>query len=317
MANEETKAPADAVAEDFEARTNGVMNEDLQRAIDAGNAWQHDGKTYAKYIVNGTAGVGATMTHPVEKTRPIAILGADFLWEGDEVFIDHLNLAIRDERNVRDDESQRKRKNITAQNAGLFHETVQRGWLVKIDEDGTKSERIDKTREQMLNYAPEIQSDIINAWLGKFTVERYFPNGTDDVDSLLSEPESVQFLCKVGEFKNPAHVFILEFNTPSSEQRNAYADDTLIAGTRTEGDTVISNYMINNKAKIRFFRKHFRKVIDGVALAPAATLDFDDAEIQPVTDNKVDLDRFKKEFCPHWQVIIADKLSDCFDFGGK
>ena len=297
--------------------TPDPVDPQLEDAAKAGNVWTHEGKEYAKYIVNGTASVGATMMHPVDKTRKIAILGGDFMWDGDQIFVDHLNLAIRDERNVRDDESHRKRKNIDAQNAMLFRETVQRGWMIKIDEDGSQGMRVEKSRDQMLGYAPEIQSDIVNAWLGHFNVERYFPHGTDDIDSLLSEPESVLFACKVGAYKDPAHVFVLEFNTPSSEQRQAYDNDTMIAGTTTEGDTIIQNYMINNKAKLRFFRKHLRGVVGGVALAPDGIVDFDEKDIKEFGAGEADLKFFKKHFNPNWQVVLADALSNCFDFGGK
>lgn len=289
----------------------------LDAARKAGNVWKHDGKEYAKLVVNGTASVGATMMHPVEKVRPIAIIGADFLWESDDLFIEHLNLGIRDERNVREEESKRKKKNITTQNAELFKETVQRGWLVKISEDGSKSDRVEKDRDQMLSYAPEVQSDIVDVWLGKFACERYFPDGTDDVDALFSEPDSIFFICKVGDYKNPAHVFILEFNTPTREQRSAYENDTLIPGTHTEGDTIISTYMINHRAKLRFFRKHLRRVVDGIALAPNHELDVDEAQVRSITESDADLTQFKKQFCPNWAIQLADSLSNCFDFGGK
>lgn len=310
----------DAVTSEATAPQQDVSeNPQLQAARDIKNTWVFEEKEYARYIVNRTGNIGLPIMHPVDKMKKVAILGCDFAWDDDSHFIDHLNLRIRDVRNVREDETIRERANLVTQNVGLFEETAQRGWLQKIGEFNEKSDPVDKTRSDMIGYPAEIRSDLVDGWLGNFVADRYFPPGTDDVDALLSEPESVFFLGKIGNYKSPSHILLFEFNTPVPDARRSYESDTLIAGQTTEGNTLIQHFMINNKAKLKFARKHLKNV-QGASLAPEGALDFTDAtNITPIGNPMNDIERetFKKMFNPNWMIRLADALADCFGFGGK
>lgn len=287
----------------------------LKEADAVGNTWEFEGNKYAKFVANKTGNIGMPILDPKTKEKKIAILGASFSWSDDDCFVEHLNFKLRDERGVRDNETVRKRPNIVARNAKLFDELCQFGYLIKIDEFGEQSEPVEKTRDQMCAYAPEIKSDLIDLWLGKFSVERYYPAGTDDVDLLLSEPESISLLCKIGDFLNPAHVMILEFNTPNADARRAFESDIMEATMSNEGGKAITTYHVNNKAKIRFARKYF-KGVKGAVLAPNEAFELYPADFREISDD-IAVANFKTAFNPHWMVSMADALADCFDFAGK
>lgn len=278
--------------------------------------FEHNGIKYPYFLANQTGNIGTPLVHPTTKQQ-IAVLGADFAWEDSEPFVRHLNLNLRDERNVRDDESVRRRANVVAQNSRLFADTVQRGWLIEVDEDGSKSEPKEKTREEMLAYPPEIQSQIMDDWLGQFHVERFFPEGQSSVDAMLSTPDKLYFTAKIGNFKNPTHILLFGVNVPNPDQRRAYENDTFQAGSKQEGDKQISTYSIDQAAKIRFSKKHM-DTVDGAVLGKNGALDPDEAEIRVIDPSSIeDMKAFKKAFNPEWHIRLADAIADCFNFSGK
>lgn len=278
--------------------------------------FKYKGVEYPYFVANKTGNVGSPIVHP-QSGKQIAILGADFMWQETTPFLDHLNLNLRDERNVREDESIRKRANLVAQNAKLFEALVQRGWIVKIDEFDEKTEPIQKDRTQMLAYQPEIQSQLMDDWLGNCHIERVFSDGEIDVDAMLSAPESIFFTMKIGNYKNPTHILEFEFNVPNPDARRSYENDTFAAGSKQDGDKMVSVYHVAHKAKLNFAKKYFKNV-RGVMLAKegdhAPELDTL-KEIEEANTENVRL--FKANFNPNWWIRLADALADCFNFGGK
>lgn len=288
----------------------------LHNAKKLNQTWKFDGTTYPLFVANKTGNIGSPIMHP-STNRQIAVLGADFAWEDSQPFLDHLNLKIRDERSSREDESVRKRANITRLNSGLFDELVQSGSMIKIDEFGDQSEPVEKTRDEMLAYQQEVKSQLIDDWLGNFSVERYFPAGTDEVDAMLTNTETVFFVVKIGNFKNPAHVLLMEFAAPSPDARRSFEDDTMFLSTKRDGDQMVETYNIKQNAKLNFGKKYFVSV-DGVVIGPGGNFEPDTNDLKPVDKNDSgSVEFFKASFNPHWWIRLANELADSFNFRGK
>lgn len=278
--------------------------------------FEFEGSKYPYFVANRTGNIGSPIINP-QTGKQMAILGADFMWTETAPFLEHLNLNIRDERGSREDETYRRRANLVTQNQKLFGELVQSGYIVKIDEFNGKSEPIAKTRAEMLAYQPEIQSTLIDDWLGNFHVERYFPAGVTDVDALLATPESIFFKCLVGDFKNPAHVLIFEFDVPNPDQRRSYENDTFLSGSKADGDKVVSVYHVQHQAKLRFAKKFFRRC-EGAMLAKEGEVNVEIADLRAIEWSDSDLTKeFLRGFTPSWWVRLADELAGCFNFAGK
>lgn len=316
----EPAGPDSFGGEDFpyqETSTDLVKHDpQLETARKEGLTWMFEGTEYPLFLANKTGNVTAPIMHPTSG-RQIAAIGADFMWEQSQPFLDHLNIQIRDERNAREDESIRKRANMTRLNATLFDALVQRGQIIKIDEFGDTSEPEDRDRQAMLTYLPEVKSQVINDWLGNFHVERYFPAGTEDIDAMLSNVDTVWFLAKIGDFKSPAHALLLEFASPSPDARRSFEDDSSFLGTKREGDRVIETYNIKQNNKLNFAKKYFRSV-QGAVLGPVG-------DVEPSTSSLVKISAgddeamksFKSNFNPHWWIRLANQLGDAFNFTGK
>lgn len=286
--------------------------------MDAGdNVWEFEGEKFVNFVANQTGVITIPIKHPNDPTKIVAYIGAEFMWEGQTPFLDHLTLDTRDERNVRDSETERKRANITQKNAKLFNELVQSGFIIKINDVGEKSEPVRKTRDEMLKYQPEVQSELIDAWLGEFHVQRYFPGGVGDIDALLTDPESVFFKCSIGDHKNPASVIVMEFGVPSPDARRSYETDTFAAVSKTEGEKAITGYYINNQAKVKFAKKYFRNA-QGAVIGPTGQFDIDTESLKPLVPTDTEsVKEFQRNFCPTWWVGLADQLASCFDLAGK
>jgi hypothetical protein len=285
---------------------------DIARA--ANNTWTFEGKEYAKYMANRTGTIGTPIIHPVSNKK-VGILIADFAWSEAQPFLDHLDLKLKDERNVREEVTERKRANLRLQNANLFDATVQQGSIVKLDEFGDQSEPILKKRDAMLAYPPEIKSEAVDTWLGEFHIERYFHPGTDEVELLLAEPESIWFTAKVGDYKNPAHMLLFEFSTPSPDARRNYENDTFIPGSKNERNKITTYYFVNNKAKLNFAKKYFKSV-SGAVLGKDGEIEVDTADLKPIQDAET-VKQFTKAFNPYWWIQFADAIAGAFSIGGK
>lgn len=288
----------------------------LTKAKDLNMTWKFEGAEFPLFVANGTGNIAAPIIQP-GTNKQIAVLGADFMWEEAKPFLDHLNLQIRDERSSREDETIRKRANITRLNSGLFKDLVQRGQMIKIDEFGEHSEPIDKTRTEMLAYAQEVQSMIIDEWLGNFHVERYFPAGTDEVDAMLSNAETIFFKVFIGSYQNPAHVLVFEFTAPSPDARRSFEDDTSFMGSKRDGDKIVETYNIKQQAKLAFAKKYFKNV-EGAVLGPRGEFEPDVKELKPIAESDTDsVKAFKSQFNPHWWIRLSNHLADAFNFSGK
>jgi hypothetical protein len=288
-----------------------------ETAREVGNTWEFEGREYAKFVVNRTGNIAIPIMSPADRTKRVAVIAADFLWDSDEPFIEMLDLDVQDIRDNRGDKSvERRSANMVQQNAKLFRATVQRGWFTKF-EDGELGPESPRTREQMLAYAPELQSDLVDLWLSKFQVERHFIDGTDDIESLLSEPQNIWFKCKIGDPDNPAHVLLVKFTTPSAEARRNYENDTFTPVSKQEGEKTVQTYYVNHKAKLRFARKWIASV-DGAVLAKDGEIDVDTVDFRSISElDKTSLFNFRDWFNPVWMVQLADKLKDSFSLAGK
>lgn len=294
------------------AASNGHSKESY-----GGNTWEFDGMTYPKFVANSTGVITIPVKHPTEPTKVIAYIGAEFLWETKVPFIDHLTIDTRDERNMREEETERKRANLIQKSSKLFTELVQGGFLIKINDVGEKSEPIKKTRDEMLRYQPEIQAELIDTWLSEFHVERYFPDGVDDVEALLTEPDGVFFKCRVGDYKNPTSIIIMEFGVPSPDARRAFETDTFAPVTKAEGEKSVTRYYINYQAKIKFAQKYFRNA-QGAVLGVPGEFEIDTDTLRGIdTADGETVKQFLKHFCPTWQISLADQLASCFNLAGK
>ena len=288
----------------------------LAKAKDLNMTWKFEGAEFPLFVANGTGNIAAPIIKP-GTNKQIAVLGADFMWEESQPFLDHLNLQIRDERSSREDESIRKRANVTRLNSGLFKDLVQRGQMIKIDEFGEQSEPIEKTRAEMLAYAQEVQSMIIDEWLGNFHIERHFPAGTDEVDAMLSNADTIFFKVLIGSYQNPAHVLIFEFTAPSPDARRSFEDDTSFMGSKRDGDKIVETFNIKQQAKLAFSKKYFKSV-EGAVLGPKGEFEPDVKDLRPVAESDTDsIKAFKSQFNPHWWIRLSNHLADAFNFSGQ
>lgn len=281
--------------------------------------FEHKGVKYPYFIANKTGTVGSPIFHPDTKKK-IGILGADFAWENSEPFIRRMDLKIRDERNVREDESVRHRANIITQNSRLFRDLVQKGFAISIDEEGETGKEVAKTRDEMLAYRPELQSQIVDDWLGNFHIRRVFPDGLSGLDAIVSTPDKIYFECGIGTYKNPTQILLLEFNVPSADACRSYEDDTFLAGSKQEGDKQVTSYNVNHTRKIQFAKKYLDSV-KGAALVRdekmgEVDIDTEDLVLFEANDTEA-LKKFKSAFNPNWMILLADELAGCFNFTGK
>ena len=288
----------------------------LAKAKEIDLAWKFEDKEYGLFVANRTGNVGSPILNPATG-KQMAILSAEFAWDDGRPFLDHLNLNIRDERSSRDDESVRKRANIVSQNARLFRDLVQRGSLIKIDAYGEHSDLIPKTRDELLAYPPEIQSQMIDDWLGNFHIERFFPIGSDDIDAMLSNSETVFFTAKIGNYKSPAHVLLFEFTTPSPDARRNYENDSFSPGSKQDGDRMVNTYHVNHNTKLQFARRYFKSV-SGAILSKTNDVEINTDSLYRFQEGNIEqVNAFKEQFNPHWWIRLADQLADSFNFAGK
>lgn len=294
-----------------------VNDQQIKKAKALDLTWEFEGTEYALFTANKTGNVGSPIMNPATGVQA-GIVFADFAWEDSKPFLDHLNLQLRDERNSRDEESVRKRANVTAQNSRLFKEVVQRGAVVKIDAQGEKTKPLPRSREELLAMAPEIQSQLIDDWLGNFHIQRYLAPGTDDLDMLLSsETSTIQFTAKIGNFKSPAHVLLFTFDIPSADARRNYEDASFSASSKQEGEKSVTIYNINQKAKLSFAKRYFKSV-EGVVLGTNGEVEISTESLYRFQEtDKKSVEDFKAAFNPHWWIRLADELAGAFNFTGK
>lgn len=299
-----------------EATALALSDKQIENAKALSQTWNFDGADYALFVANKTGNVGSPIIHPVSK-KQVAVLIADFTWESDKPFIDHLNYNFHQETRVQDDEAIDKSANFTTLNTKLFEDVVAGGRLIKINEFGENSEPIEKTRDEMLAYSPEIQSQLIDDWLGNFHIERYFPEGTDEIDAMLSNVDTIFFTAKIGNDRNPAHVLLFEFNAPSPDARRNFENDAANRGVKQKDNKTITTLYINQNARLNFARKHFRSV-QGAVVGPSGHFEPDTSMLKEVVESDaVTTGRFKECFNSDWWMKLAGPLSKAFNFSGK
>lgn len=280
--------------------------------------WKFEEKDYPVFIADRTGNIGVPLIHP-NTDKKVAVIGANFSWEEQksQPFLDHLNLHFEDITNANEEVSETKRKNLTKQNVNLFSSLIVDGWLTKINEFGESGTQVAKTREQMLSYPEDIQSKMIDEWLGRFYIERHFPQGSDEIDILLGQVDSVFFKCKIGNVQNPAHVLLLEFKLPSNDAQRAYDDDTRREKRPLDRPNV-RLIEIKHDVKLRYAKKHLIGVQGAVVISEnhdgGITTHVDN--ILPVNSDQT-LKQFKDGFNPQWFVRLADALHGTFNIMGK
>lgn len=288
------------------------FNDMLEEARNLNLTWRFEEKEYPLFVANQTGNITTSLMHP-SGDRKLGILSADFMWTENKPFYDHLNNDFRSERTGRDDESVRKVANATRKNATLFDDLVQRGSFQKIDSFGESGDIVEKSRDEMLAFQPEIKSQLIDDWLGAFSAERYFAPGTDETEDLLTGTDTLQIIAKIGDLKSPAHALLFTFATPSPDARRAFEDDTVFVSSKQQGDRVIEKFNVKHERKLAFAQKYF-KGVEGAVNGP-------NGELEPHTEalTLVGLNpgEFKTAFNPHWWIRLANALNGAFDFTGK
>lgn len=287
--------------------TLDIQKSEMKDAESKGLTWKFEGETYPLFLANKTGNIAMPIPHP-NTNEKMGVLGANFAWEQAEPFLLHLNIDLKEISNLKEEGlSTTKRKNLTQQNVNLFTKLIQDGFLIKI-KDGEESEPINKEKDAMLLYPPEIQSDLIDKWLGSFYIERYFPEGFDELDALLGQTDRIHFKCKIGDVKNPAHVLVLGFAKPDEVARRDFEDKVRKREYKQEGDIQTTYITINHKVKFNYAKNHLREVqgavveekVDGGAMA-----------VKNI-DSKDGLKLFRDGFCPQWFIRLGDALHDTF-----
>ena len=293
-----------------EALENGQAdNPQFQEAKEKGLTWEFEGKEYPLFMANSTGNIGIPI---VVGEKKVGIVIANFDWSGkspkSEPFLQHLDLDIREVTDTKEDLSERQRKNLTTQNAILFRAIVQNGIFIDLDEFGNQSEPKEKTYQEMCILPPELQSDMIDRWLGEFHIERHFNEGVTSLEALFGEMESIMFKVKIGNFQNPAHVLFFEFDVPSKKARDTFKDKRVRRRQRFEGKQQIEFITVDYPLKLKFAKSHLRSV-GGVCVVENG--------IETPVKNDEQLKLFRDNFNPEWFMSLADALHDTFSMAGK
>lgn len=277
--------------------------------------WEHGGKQYPLFLVNGTGGIGMPIIDPVSRDKQIGMISAEFAWESSEPFLDHLDLETIDKATARGGEwTERENESLMLKNASLFAATVQRGSSVDFDEFGERKPEVPKTRAQMLTYRKPVQSDLISLWINECHIERYLPSGESSIDAFLSNPSEIFFTMKIGDYENPKHLLLFEFTAPSDDAISAYTKDSFKRGQNEQRDWKFTR---DNELRLRFAKKYFKSV-SGVMLGPKGQIEFDDKELALFDANNPDsVKQFKSNFNPEWMIYLGEELAGAFNLGKK
>lgn len=270
--------------------------------------WNYEGKEYPMFIADSTDSIGVEIRKQSDDTHPIGILVSNFKWEKSEAFIDRLDYELEDKRD-KENFVERHRANIDRLNAHCFDEITTGGKLIKLV-DGIEDSSVDLSHEDMLRRTTELKSNSINQWIKNFHIERFFDKGVDELDALTTASvDSVKFVCKIGDQKNPSSVLLLEFAVPSDDARRAFDDNRTKSQSKYENNVETIYTAIDWKRKIQYAKKHLRFASGAAVLI--------DGQIVPVTDSPDALKQFKDSFNPDWFMQLGDALQDSFNIGGK
>lgn len=274
-----------------------------------------DGKEYPLYPVNGTGSV----TIPIERNDQIkGYISALFKWNPRDIepFYERLDSDLTDETDANDDWTERKRSDYVRKNARFFREVIHSGHLIRVNEFGEQSEPIEKNRDAMLSYPPEIQSDLVSKWLNNFHIERFFPKEADELEALLGNTESIYFAAKVGNIQKPAHVILFECAVPSADARASYRERVWSMRSKDEGGKSIKKWEFDQQVKYNFAKKHLRNV-SGCGLGRDEDVFIEQPLSRIVFGEKDSEKAFKTLFNPQWLIDLGDNLAASFFVSGK
>jgi hypothetical protein len=274
----------------------------LELAREAGNTWEFEGKEYELFVANKQGGVSVPI---VPETEVVAYASAVFAWDKKDDLLDALDLEIKEV--LIEDSRKTDTADITALYAGVFHNTAQSGFWTEIV-DGEKQEPQFLSREQMLKADEEIQASLIRNWIDSISISVYKKPGETNIDAFFNKTAKNKYiLAKIGDKKNPKHVLLFEFKSPSLEIRRELKQKRN-AETKDENGKTVRIYPNTSHFRMKQCANHLVSV-QGVSLLEPGKL-FD-------ATSESDKKTFLANFNPIWQVYLTDALFASFDTTGK
>lgn len=281
-----------------------VNHEQIEAALAAKESWNFKGQEIAKYPAFGEASVETAILDRVTREETGATMIHNFKWESNAPFISHQSAFSTTLRRVgRSADQEVDTTQATPINAALYAEIVT-GGLIRVPRGNGEFDGIEKTREQMLEFAriyPESASEAIDNWLDAGHVE-LVDESEGSFDWMFQAQSVVKVLWWLGARENPIYAAILTFKAPHSERRNEFDKEVQRIKSRKQGEINVAELSESFVKKVQYGSQHLQAV-EGVLVGPDGA-DYSDAKKQA----------FITLFNPIWFVDACEAMHESFDF---